>query len=77
MMKLGGENMKKTIKFKDKQQKIDMEHLRKALKKLEKVKDVEVDEENYVATLYLFEDISDPVLERIFEEEEYEIVNLD
>ena len=69
--------MKKTIKFKDKQQKIDMEHLRKALKKLEKVKDVEVDEENYVATLYLFEDISDPVLERIFEEEEYEIVNLD
>lgn len=77
MMKLGGENMKKTIKFKDKQQKKDMEHLRKALKKLEKVKDVEVDEENYVATLYLFEDISDPVLERIFEEEEYEIVNLD
>ncbi|MBR2505828.1 MAG: hypothetical protein IKB70_02655 [Bacilli bacterium] len=69
--------MKKTIKFKDKQQKKDMEHLRKALKKLEKVKDVEVDEENYVATLYLFEDISDPVLERIFEEEEYEIVNLD
>ena len=69
--------MKKTIKFKDKQQNKDMEHLRKALKKLEKVKDVEVDEENYVATLYLFEDISDPVLERIFEEEEYEIVNLD
>lgn len=77
MMKSGGENMKKTIKFKDKQQKKDMEHLRKALKKLEKVKDVEVDEENYVVTLYLFEDISDPVLERIFEEEEYEIVNLD
>lgn len=69
--------MEKTIKFKDKQQKKDMEHLRKALKKLEKVKDVEVDEENYVVTLYLFEDISDPVLERIFEEEEYEIVNLD
>ena len=39
-MKLGGENMKKTIKFKDKQQKKDMEHLRKALKKLEKVKDM-------------------------------------
>ena len=69
--------MKKTIKFKDKQQKKDMERLRKALKKLEKVKDVEVDEENYVVTLCLFEDISDPVLERIFEEEEYEIVNLD
>ena len=76
MMKLGGENMKKTIKFKDKKQKRDMEHLRKALRKLEKVKDVDIDEENYEVTLYLFEDISDPVLERIFEEEEYEITNL-
>lgn len=69
--------MKKVINFKHKNCKKDFERLEKALKKLEKVKDVEIDNENFVITLTLYEPIEDYVVERVIEEENFDVVDID
>ena len=66
--------MKKKIKFREKKQCNCSRRLERALRKLEKVKDVHVDPENYVVTLTLIEPIDDVVLEDIFLDEDFEIV---
>lgn len=65
---------KKKIKFREKECRNCSRRLEKALKKLDKVQDVEVDCDNYVVTLTLIEPVEDVILEDIFLDEDYEIL---
>jgi hypothetical protein len=67
-------DMTKKIKFKEKENKKCSRRLERALKKLDKVKDANVDKENYIATITFFEPIEDEVLRDLFLEEDYEII---
>lgn len=69
--------MKKTIKFQRKAEKEDLKKLEKALKKLEKVEDAYIDEENYVITVTLLDSVDDCVFERLLEEADYEVIFID
>lgn len=69
--------MTKKIKFKEKECRKCSKRLEKALKRLEKVEDVNVDYDNFVVTLTYIEPIDDLLLNDIFLEEDYEIVSIE
>lgn len=69
--------MTKRIKFKERECHKCSKRLEKALKKLEKVEDVNVDLDNYVVTLTYVEPIEDELLFDIFLDEDYEIITIE